>query len=188
MKFILNTAIDPHFCALFDEKNVRIFYHEWNDRRRDGKELWEFLKNQDVSTFTFLGGVSGPGGFSSLRAGAGVLNSLAFTTNLSIHSLRADFLQKALLKEEAVEVVLNSFGDGVWIQNGTELIRKKGEDVQQYFSHKPVCVSWLPEEKQKIFSNPFFINMDNAPEFLLSLLEKEPGHPQFITDYEVPPV
>ena len=187
MKFILNTSIDPHFCALFDENGERLFYHEWEDRRQDGQELWGFLRQYDVSKFTFLGGVSGPGGFSSLRVGAGVLNSLAFATGLGIHSLRADFWQKVLLSGKG-EVVLNSFGDGVWIQKGKELDRKSVEVASSGFSNKSVCVSWLPAEKAGCFQNPFLIDMKNAPEELLHLLETEDAHSQFITDYEVPAV
>ncbi len=187
MKFILNTAVDPHFCALFDETGRRLFYCEWEDRRRDGKELWDFLQDHDVSEFTFLGGVSGPGGFSSLRVGAGILNSLAFTTGLPIHSLRADFWQEALLKGEG-KMVLNSFGDGVWVRSGNELDRKSIAEAGSLFANNSVCVSWLPEGKQKAFSNPILVDMNEAPEVLLKLLETVDSHPQFVTNYEVPPV
>ena len=187
VKFILNTAIDPHFCALFDTAGIRIAYHEWENRRHDGKELWEFLKNYDVSNITFLGGVSGPGGFSSLRAGAGVLNSLAFATGISVHSLRADFWQEALLEKKG-EVVLNSFGDGVWIQKNSVLHRYSVEEAGDLFLKKPACVSWLPKEKQEVFSHPIFIDMKQAPEVLLHLLEKVEPHNQCVTEYEVPPV
>ncbi len=187
VKFILNTAIDPHFCALFDEAGIRIDYHEWENRRHDGKELWEFLKNHDVSKFIFLGGVSGPGGFSSLRAGAGVLNSLAFATGLSVHSLRADFWQEALLQGKG-EVILNSFGDGVWVRKNSILHRHSVEEAGKLFIQTPVCVSWLPKEKQEMFSHPIFIDMKQAPEVLLTFLEAVEPHTQCVTEYEVPPV
>ena len=187
MKFILNTAIDSHFCALFDEEGIRITYHEWENRRHDGKELWEFLKNYDVSDITFLGGVSGPGGFSSLRAGAGVLNALAFTTGLPVHSLRADFWQKTLLQGKG-EVVLNSFGDGVWVEKDSILHRYSVREAGDLFSKEPACVSWLPVEKQKAFSSPIFLDMKQAPEVLLQLLETVKPHAQCVTEYEVPPV
>lgn len=187
MKFILNTAIDPHFCALFSEEGVRLFYHEWENRRDDGQELWNFLAQHDVSTFTFLGGVSGPGGFSSLRVGAGVLNSLAFSTGLNVHSLRADFWQEALLSEKG-EVLLNSFGDGVWSRSGKDLVRRELAEAREMFQETPVCVSWLSPEKEAVFAHPVFIDMKKAPEILLKSLSEVDAHPQCITDYEVPPV
>lgn len=188
MKFILNTAIDPHFCTVFDEKSAQVFHKEWRDRRRDGAELFEFLKQQDVSSFTFLGGITGPGGFSSLRIGTGVLNVLAFTTGLPVHAVRADGLQKALLSDRECAVILNSFGDGVWIQEGAELIRKTAFEASALFSSTPVCVSWLPPEKQKLFQNPVFIEMENAPKTLLQLLQETKEQDSFMPDYEVPPV
>lgn len=188
MKFILNTAVDPHFCTLFDDEGKRVSYHQWQDRRRDGKELWEFLNKQNSSNFTFLGGISGPGGFSSLRAGAGVINALAFTTGLPIHSVRADFLQKALLKDERGAVVLNSFGDGVWMQEGKELTRKPAAEAGESFAQNPVCISWIPIEKQAFFKNPVSVDMEKAPEILLRLLETTKEQSMFVPDYEVPAV
>jgi hypothetical protein len=187
VKFILNTAVDPHFCALFDEKGGRLLYHEWENRRDDGTELWEFLKSHDISNITFLGGVSGPGNFSSLRVGAGVLNSLAFSTALPVHSLRADYWQEELLDGEG-EVVLNSFGDSVWVRSEHELDRKTPEEANLSFSGKSACVSWLSEEKAFYFHNKIAIDMSQSPEVLLHLLQKSEPHSQFITDYEVPPI
>lgn len=187
MKFILNTAVDPHFCALFNADGVRISYHTWENKRNDGRELWDFLKQYNISEITFLGGVSGPGGFSSLRVGAGVLNSLAFSLQVPVHSLRADYWQKDLLKNIG-EVMLNSFGDGVWIRSKNDLVRKSVVEASEDFQDSPVCVNWLPEEKAKQFRCPMFVDMKNAPEGLLRLLERADSHPQCVTEYEVPPV
>ena len=192
MKFILNTAVDPHFCALFSEKGERVAYHEWTDRRRDGAELWDFLNERNVEDFTFIGGVSGPGGFSSLRAGAGVLNSLAFALNLPVHAVRADRWMKGLLDKQFVGdnvvVVLNSFGDGVWIQDGEELARLQVEEAGQRIANNLVCVSWLSDEKKKAFVKGVEIVMDKSAEVLLSVLGEVMPNRQFATDYEVPPV
>lgn len=187
MKFILNTAVDLHFCALFDEAGKRLFFHKWEDCRQDGQELWEFLQQHDVSKFTFLGGVSGPGGFSSLRVGAGVLNSLAFSLQLPVHSVRADFWQESLLKETG-EVILNSFGDGVWVRRGKDLVRKSAKDAGSDFLKISACISWLPEGKAQQFENPILVEMKNAPEVLLQLLETVDAHPQCVTEYEVPAI
>ena len=105
-----------------------------------------------------------------------------------IHSLRADFLQAALLEDKKTKVVLNSFGNGVWIQEQENLTRKTAEEAGKEFSTIPVCVSWLPEEKQEPFENPVLVDMKKAPEVLLRLLQSTDAHPQFITDYEVPAV
>lgn len=187
MKFILNTAVNPHFCALFDDDGQRISFHTWENHRDDGSELWNFLKQCDSANITFLGGVSGPGGFSSLRVGAGVLNSLAFALKLSVHSLRADFWQEALLKDTGA-IVLNSFGDGVWVRSGKDLVRKTAEEANRYFLGKSACVSWLPEEKVREFETPILVDMKEAPEVLLRLLKTVDAHPQCLTEYEVPPI
>ncbi len=188
MKFILNTAVDPHFCTLFTKDGKRFAHHEWTNRRRDGVELWIFLNNYTVSEFTFLGGISGPGGFSSLRAGAGVLNALSFATRLPIYSVRADKVQRALLPDSEVEVVLNSFGEGVWIQEGSELVRKEMQEVHQLFAHKRACTSWLPFEKESAFPHSVSVDTKTIPEVLLRLLEVSEPQKVFVPDYEVPAV
>ena len=191
MKFILNTAVDPHFCALFSETGERIDYLEWNDRRLDGEELWKFLDEKKTADLTFIGGVSGPGGFSSLRAGAGVLNSLAFALQTPVHAVRADKWQAALLKEqfnEEVNVALNSFGDAVWLQDGAELTRHQVEEAGVKLATEKVCVSWLDDKKKEAFPNGVEVKMKKGPEVLLAQLEKVDPNRQFAAEYEVPPV
>lgn len=192
MKFILNTAVDPHFCALFDSDESRIDYHEWQNRRRDGEELWHFLNKHKTDEIDFIGGVSGPGGFSSLRAGAGVLNSLAFALGISVHAVRADRWQEALLSRQfpndEVKVVLNSFGDGIWLKEGDVLGRYSVDDLRKKIGETCICGSWLPAEKRQEFANTVELDMAKGAEILLSILHDAEPARQFATAYEVPPV
>lgn len=89
MLFVLNTSVDPHFCALFDEDHNLIDQVSWEDRKQDGSQVFEFLQKHPEN-ITFIGGISGPGGFSSLRAAAGILNALSFKYQLPIHQVRED--------------------------------------------------------------------------------------------------
>ncbi|MCF7917979.1 hypothetical protein K9L27_03205 [Candidatus Gracilibacteria bacterium] len=203
MKFILNTAVDPHFCALFDENNELIERREWTNRRMDGREVFEFLNKFHLGfkkiqnpglSFTFLGGVAGPGGFSSLRAGAGVLNALSFSYKLPVHQVRADRWIQEFLRtqgENAQAFVLNSFSDGVFISEGENpnapLQRVDVNEAVQRFS-EPVFVGLLPIEKQKKFSKSLDIPFENTELALLTVLEKTNPQEIFLPDYEFPPV
>ena len=108
MKFILNTAIDPHFCFFVDEENNIVDLHIWENRRLDGKEVFEFLEKypKEREEINFIGGVSGPGGFSSLRVGAGIINAIATAKNIETRSIRADQWIASLLGAD-IPFVLN---------------------------------------------------------------------------------
>ena len=89
MLFVLNTSLDPHFCALFDKDQNLIDQVSWEDRKQDGRSVFEFLEKHPEK-LSFIGGISGPGGFSSLRAASSILQALALKYDLPIHQIRAD--------------------------------------------------------------------------------------------------
>ncbi len=206
MKFILNTAVDPHFCALFDEQGKLIKQQEWTNRRRDGQEVYEFLQNRvrtpnkksSNSEITFCGGATGPGGFSSLRAGGGILNALAFSNKIAVHQVRADIWIKEFLKNSITRVpknrtrvenfLLNSFSDGVFYREGEELVRVNVEEAVKKFVDQEVWVELLPKEKKEKFTKQSKIPFNNKEEVLLKVLENSQGKEQFEPDYEFPPV
>jgi hypothetical protein len=181
VKFILNTAVDPHFCAMFSADNEILKFHSWTDRRADGHEVFDFLKNFDAKKITFAGGVAGPGGFSSLRAAAGILNAIAFAAEIPVHQIRADHWISAFLGHE--NFLLNSFGSAVWkIKNG-EIFRTEISELPK----KEFFTKLLPPEKsEKISSIPG--DSSGSEKTLLSVLEKTKPQDGFHPDYEFPPV
>jgi len=183
VKFILNTSIDPHFCAIFDDADNCLDVRTWTDRRRDGAEVWEFLEKYDVTQIDWCGGISGPGGFSSLRAAAGVLNAISFAQKIPVHAVRADAVLREVLGD--VPFVLNSFGDAVWLP-GDELQRVEVAEVadQQFW------VGALPEAKSVVFQHQITMPgwQEKMPGALLSVLQKTAPQSAFHADYEFPPV
>lgn len=199
MKFILNTAVDPHFCALFDESGNLIERREWTNRRRDGAEIFEFLntylinpgvKNSKTPGLSFIGGVTGPGGFSSLRAGAGVLNALSVAHKLPIHQVRSDIWIGAFLAEHNQNpeaFVLNSFSEGVFIPEKGELVRMDATQAVQKIK-TPILTALLPEAKQNLFLQKIDIPFEKTETTLLAVLQKASPQEMFLPDYEFPPV
>ncbi|MCF7831078.1 hypothetical protein K9M41_03755 [Candidatus Gracilibacteria bacterium] len=186
MKFILNTATDTHFCASFDEQGELIKTQEWTNRRRDGEEVYEFLQAVETSKITFCGGVTGPGGFSSLRAGGGMLNALTFANKIPVHQVRADIWIKELLG--TTDFLLNSFSDGVFYTEGEELVRIGVLEAVKKFKDKEMWVELLPVEKREKFTKQSKVPFANKEQILLKVLEMSQSKEQFEPDYEFPPV
>jgi hypothetical protein len=184
VKFILNTAIDPHFCALFDEANNLVERKTWENRKMDGKEMFDFLTKQTAS-ITFCGGVTGPGGFSSLRAGGGVLNALSVANNIPVHQVRADVWVREIIGSE--DFLLNSFSDGVFYLENGKLVRITIDEASEQFE-QPMFVGLLPPEKQEKMARTVEHAFENSEQVLLEVLEKSEPQEQFHADYEFPPV
>lgn len=184
MKFILNMSFAPHFVVLFDEKNVEIDRLEWEDFRAGSQHVWDFLGRHKIGTETklsFVGGVAGPGGFSTLRVGGAIINALAFRFRLPVHQVRADVIARALTGGNGF--LLNSFGDGVFVPEGEELSRVA---VTQLKSDRPLFIDWLPPEKQDQFV-PMKIEAD-VIKTTLQVLQKAESRRVFLPDYEFPAV
>jgi tRNA A37 threonylcarbamoyladenosine modification protein TsaB len=195
VQFILNTAIDPHFCALFDDESSLIEIKSWITRHQDSEETWSFFKkhNFDSHSFSLIGGISGPGGFSSLRVAAGILNALGLAKNQSIYQVRADAWISSILKENKENpeaFCLNSFGDGVFYreERTKKLIRATAKKESQKWQNTPCFVGLLSPEKQTLFPQKIEIDLKNQELLLLKILQKTKPQENFISEYEVPPV
>jgi len=191
MKFVLNTSFNPHFCLLLDTQNKIIAETHWDLPREDGPKIWHFLKKHlsaDAS-LSFIGGVSGPGSFSSLRAGGAILNALAFRFNLTIHQARADNVIQDYLTElnhPQMPFLLNSFGNRVFItSNGLKPVEINDEVLDK---SSPIITSWLPENKADKFENPIIMDPLGPKQTIIKTLEKNEGQKVFIPDYEYPAV
>ncbi len=183
MKFVLNTAIDPHFCAIFSRENELLDKLVWTERAKDGANIYEFLVKQNPAKISFCGGVSGPGGFASLRASASVLTAISVTNKIPIHQISAEKWIADFLGHE--NFLLNTFGQAVWtVQNG-KISRDFPENIDK---NRETVVEFLPDSKKKMFSNPLRIPLDGLEESLLTALRKEEPQKTFIPHYEFPPV
>ncbi len=194
MKFILNTSLDPHFCAIFDTNNILIDYLEWTDRRRTGEIVWNFLEKNKISEkkINFIGGISGPGGFSNLRGTSGILNALSLKFNIPVHQVRADVFVKKFLEKNnyfKTEFLLNSFSDGVFFcDKDNELVRTTIRDIVKKYQKKEVFVEFLPKEKKEEFQNKINLKLKDLAGILLKTLEQTKSQKQFIPNYEFPAV
>jgi tRNA A37 threonylcarbamoyladenosine modification protein TsaB len=97
VKFIINTSFDPQFCALSIDNQWQTCF--FSSKKKAGQETWEFLrdKNLEKLKLSFIGGVTGPGGFSSLRAASGILESLSLFYKLPIHQISTGEITQELL-------------------------------------------------------------------------------------------
>jgi tRNA A37 threonylcarbamoyladenosine modification protein TsaB len=192
VQFIINTSIDPHFCCVFHTDNTRAHYHQWTDRRADGREVWNFCAQNQIEPqkITFLGGVSGPGGFSCLRATAGILNALSFASGKPLYSIRAVQWIAAFLQHKNQppdQFVLNSFGDAVFLPEAENKLRRVPV-TEAAATQKPYYIGGLPPEKQKHFSHTLDLDFEGAEKILLTQLQSAPPQKNFSPDYEFPPV
>ncbi len=192
MKFVLNTSFNPHFCLLLDSDNNLKAEAHWEIPREDGIHIWDFLKTNlpsDVE-LTFIGGVSGPGSFSSLRAGGAILNALAFRFNLPIHQARADQVIQDHLKDmnqDSTSFFLNSFGSRIFTVDHDKLrpIEISDESLDKSAS---TITSWLPPNKAKNFNNSIKVDPLGPQQTIINTLENTTGQKVFIPDYEYPAV
>jgi hypothetical protein len=185
MKFILNTSLDPHFCAIFSDKNELIEKLSWTDRSQDGLNIYNFLAKQNPAKISFCGGISGPGGFASLRAIAGVLTSISIANDIGIHQISAEKFLFDILGHE--NFLLNSFGQSVWRYSSLndEISREFLADIDK---NKEWLIDFLPENKQIGFSRKIEFPLKNIEEKLLESLQKMVPQKIFSPHYEVPPI
>lgn len=192
MQFILNTSFDPHWCALFNPKNQLVAESHWDTPREDGRRIWEFLHThlKPTDALTFIGGISGPGSFSSLRTAGTTLNALAFKFKLPIHQVRADqAITDYLLSigRDQEPYLLNSFAQRVfWPQNGQLKVINLSEVKRPH--NQSFITSWLPESKRDGLKPAADLDPLGPQKTLLQTLKNAEPQAQFIPDYEYPPV
>jgi tRNA A37 threonylcarbamoyladenosine modification protein TsaB len=202
VKFIINTSFDPQFCALSIDNQWQTCF--FSSKKKAGQETWEFLrdKNLEKLKLSFIGGVTGPGGFSSLRAASGILESLSLFYKLPIHQISTgEITQELLIKNNHPKdnFILNSFGSGVFVSESfnnlnnnftKNLIRLENlDEAKLIFRENLVFTDFLPEKKAQEFKNKITINWrENLAEFLYEILNKKTAQTNFLPNYECPPV
>ena len=188
MKFILNTSVRPHFCALFDDQDKLIDIQKWEEHRRDSEETFSFLKKNkaDSLPISFVGGVSGPGGFSSLRVGAGILNALSFSKNIPIHSVRSDIWIRKFVGSD--HFVLESFGEKVFVPENGKLTLTTIANAVEKFRDQPLFVKILPEDRQKQFPKIMELSLEGMEKVLLSVLQQQDPQNIFLPEYLFPAI
>ncbi len=192
MQFVLNTSFAPHFCALFTSSRDLIDKCHWDTPKEDGSRVWDFL-NQHLeknTQLTFIGAVSGPGSFSSLRAGGAIMNALAFKFDLPIHQARADLVLRdylASIEVAEAQLVLNSFGNRIFISD-SEDIKPIELESNNLNKTQPTYTAWLPENKANQFSSTIDVDPLGPLSTILETLKNQPGNQTFIPDYEYPAV
>lgn len=192
MKFLLNTAVAPHFCALVDDHHEIVDHVRWDNFRKDASLVYDFIAKHGTDQIAFLGGVSGPGGFSSLRAGACILNALSFKTRVPIHQIRADKWIRFFLDSQGysdVPFVLNSFSQSVFCIEKGVLVQRHVQEAAKRMKNMVVFVGLLPEEKKILFSQTKEIDFDRlAFDSLVSVLLKQKPQELFVPSYAFSPV
>jgi len=194
VKFILNTSLDPHFCALFDAQDVLIDSLRWTNRKRTGQIVWDFLEKHEISEkeMNFVGGISGPGGFSNLRVASGILNALSLKFDIPVYLVRADFFLKKFLEKNnktSAKFLLNSFSNGVfYCDKNNDLVRITVEEAVKKFGENEIFTGFLPEEKSENFLKKITLNLKNLEQILLESLKETEPQLQFVPDYEFPAV
>lgn len=190
MKFILNTSLEPHFCALFDDEGALLNQEQWSDFRRDGEIIWNFLDKHQTEDLTFIGGIAGPGGFSSLRASGAILNTLSIKHELKLHQVGAEQVVRQLLNDEDkpdVMVYLNSFSQKVLRLNTKGILEAVELEAARERVEK-ACVTFLPEGKNKDFQEAVEVDRENLIATTLSILERQKPQSDFVPQYQFPPV
>ena len=193
MKLLLNTAFDDHFCALFDRENNLVDECVWENKREDARQVWDFLarsslKKEDI---TWLGGVSGPGGFASLRATGVIINALDFASGAPIYQARQDVIVKWFLKESGFDenaFLLNSFGDGVFYPEEEKIVRVSVDEAVKIFKNTPLWLGFLPVGKQEKFTDKIPLKFENQSKLCLEVLQRQEARDTFFPDYEYPAV
>lgn len=192
LQFVLNTSFDPHWCQLFDDQDKLMAQAHWSVPREDGQQIWNFLathlKPQD--TLTFIGGISGPGSFSSLRTSGAVLNTLSFKFALPIHQVRADQAildYLASINRSQAPYLLNSFGQRVFWPQADELkVIDLASDTLP--TNQKFITTWLPEAKRSGLNTAENIDPLGPQKTILETLKNTQPQAQFVPDYEYPPV
>ncbi len=187
MKILINTAIKPHFCACVDTDERLLDVVFWDTPRQDGEHIYAFFKKHEslLSQITAIGGISGPGGFSSLRVGMLVLNTYRFVYGCEIYTVSADMCMQEYKKNMPAHtvIVLNSFGKKGWIvkENGFVLV----DDIAQWVSESSdrLCLDFLPFEKRNGRKNDVEVDTSAFPIMLYRALQKSnsvaAAHPEY---------
>lgn len=190
---MLNTSLNPHFVALYSADGESVAVESWTAFREDTDRVIHFLLQQRLDQHTplqWVGGVTGPGGFSSLRAASSLLQGLSLTHGCPIRGVSAEALVRFLLMAMGVEnprFVLNSFGQRVFLVEDTMTLLTAQEAAEQC-RDVPVCTTFLPEEKAAYFLQRYDVDVRAVPGALFSLLSGAEDRDDWVPLYAFPPV
>jgi tRNA A37 threonylcarbamoyladenosine modification protein TsaB len=191
MHFIINTAVGNHFCALFDADKNLVAQHSWEINRRDGAEVFDFLEREKIheKKIRFIGGVTGPGGFTSLRVSSSILNALSFKYDLPIHQISAPEWIVNFVGHD--RFVLNCFGETVWIHDSeakNNLKRVNTTEAAEKFGDQAVFTHFLPASKKILFQKHSEVIETELRKNLLEQLIQADPKTYFKAFYNVSPV
>lgn len=149
MILLLNVSVEPFFMALL-KKDGTLFTHAFiPNTKQAGEEMFRFCEKyqEHFSTLLWAGTVTGPGGFSTLRLGASLFNTLNFVHGTPLRAVTAvewvcDWIQETAYQK----ALLNSFGETVFLveNNNHRLI-----PLQEVLDLEAVWYGGLPEAKRK---------------------------------------
>jgi len=191
MEFYLNFSLEPYGVSLFKEGEIYA-KEEWVDPKQGAQIVWDFLEKHKarVEDIKRIGGISGPGGFSSLRVGGTILNTLAYKLDQPIYQARADCIVRALAEAQDFkgQLVLNSFGKSIWMIEGAAIERRELEYLSLKEKSTHTATNFIPVTKSDSFENQGLLSMEQFWQILRSVLRRTEPFPQFIPEYEYPAV
>jgi len=191
VKFVLNLSLTPFFAAVFDEENILIEKIFCRELKNSSAKIWNFLQKFEIKKIAAAGGICGPGGFSSLRAAATILNSIAFSQKISLFSMRADFFLKKILQQKNlknVDFLLNSFSNNIFFRDKNENLQQISVEIAaEKFRDQKFLVDFLPPEKQKFFRK-INLKLENLEKNLLKILLQQRPKKVFLPEYFFPAV
>lgn len=149
--FLLNLSIEPYFCALVTDNTSPIF-KTWQTGTQGSSIIWTFCQSHlsELETCRWIGGITGPGGFSSLRVTAEILEILQEKYNVPLRSVRADKVAQTYLerRDTKSDIILNAFGNHIFhaTQTSQELELIDLEKASQLYPQ--AFLGFLPPHKQ----------------------------------------
>lgn len=121
MILLLNVSVEPFFIALLQEDGVVFARAEIPNNKQVGEKIFEFCEAHKTyfPSLVWVGGVTGPGGFATLRLGASLISSLNLVHKTPIRSVTAfEWVSDGLTQTPYSKAVLNSFGSKVFLVEG----------------------------------------------------------------------
>ena len=122
----------------------------WENPKQDGQKMWTFLATQKIAENKpqFVGAIAGPGGFSSLRVGAGVTNSLAFFAQIPSFSVGLDLVLHTFFGDR--NFLVPSFGDQFFVfDESGNFVKTSAEKILACAQTQKFWGDFVPESKQK---------------------------------------
>lgn len=149
MLLLLNVSVEPFFIALLKKEGTPFAQAFIPNTKQAGEEMFRFCEKyqEHFSTLLWAGTVTGPGGFTTLRLGASLVNTLHFVQGTPLRTVTAmEWVSDWLQLTSYQKALLNSFGETVFLveNNNHRLI-----SLHEVRDLKDVWYGGLPEAKRK---------------------------------------